>query len=197
MTAIQKYITTQTDRCRKEWFKEHKANIVGMNTLLATDPMLIINWQKPGTWTYGCRFIIHRRWLMVVGDIGEATFGWGQDITPDFLLSINFDYFLGKCQASPSGTKFEQWDRRVAFENFEQFINQDGMESLKNELGAEITLGTGEDEYKEIAREYYDKTGNAEVASELADFGKVPSVHAIGMFVGLQMALAQLKEKQV
>lgn len=53
----------------------------------------------------------------------------------------------------------------------------------------------GKDEWRAIAQDYCDATGDAEGASSISDMGVVPSVHAIGMFVGLQMAIAQLKSK--
>jgi hypothetical protein len=189
MNPVQRYTFEISERYREVHFKDHRATIIAP---LEDSPVAVINWQKPGTWNYGCRFIIHRRWLVVVGDIGEAVFEWGQDITPEFLLKINLDYFLGKCQASHNGRKFEGWNNQVALENSVRFFS-DGMESLRNELCAEFTLGTSKDEYEAVARVYYDSTGNAECASAISSFGIVPDSCAIGMFVGLQMALALLK----
>ncbi len=190
MTALQEYIARQTETCRKEWFKEHKANQIGGPGMFPD--CILINWQKPGTWTYGCRYILHRRWLIVVGDIGEAVFEWSQDLTPDFLLSINFDYFMGKCQASPSGKDFQQWDGRLAWLRFTESCQEDGMEAFKAAC-EDIDKASDKEDYERVAQEYYGSTGDAETAGMIASFGEAPSVHAIGMFVGLQMALAQLK----
>jgi hypothetical protein len=48
--------------------------------------------------------------LTVLGDIGEAVYEWGQDISLEFLASLDFGYFHGKCQASESGRDFDIWD---------------------------------------------------------------------------------------
>jgi len=100
--------TVQIDP-RIHWFKDHKAKILA-GPPLDDCPVLIINWQNPASWNYGCRFIIHRRWLIVVGDIGEAVYEWSEDLSLDFLASLDFAYFLSKCQASPAGKNFVQWD---------------------------------------------------------------------------------------
>mgnify|MGYP006921383536 FL=1 len=107
MTPEQKYIEDQMKECRERWFKDHAAKIIGIEEC-PEGCTTVISWQNPQSWNYGCRFIIHRRWLSIVGDIGEAVFEWSQDLTLDFLAGIDLHYFLGKCQASPEGNKFEQ-----------------------------------------------------------------------------------------
>ncbi len=139
----------------------------------------------------------------MIGDIGEAVFEWSEDLTLDFLASLNFDYFLGKCQASPAGKEFEQWDGRVAASNCAHRIkeieaqnlegNEDPATAHELELLSGLGVDSDKDEYNCAAKDYYDETGDAEGASSISDMGVVPSVHAIGMFVGLQMAIAQLK----
>lgn len=203
MSAKTDYIAQQQDTCRKEWFKDHTASIIAGSLTFET-PVLIIGWQKPDTWNYGCRFIIYRRWLCVVGDIGEATFEWNQDITPEFLGSLDFGYFMSKCEASPSGKDFEDWDNNVASRNVQERIaelrqstdladeDQRELEVLTEELLWDMT---DKDGARLGATDYFENTGDAEGASSLSTMGKVPSVHAIGMFVGLQMAIAQLTKK--
>lgn len=184
------YIEQQKRACETERFKDHKASS-DHDTIIGT----LINWQKPGTWNYGCRFIIHRRWLIVVGDIGEATFEWSEDLTLEFLAGIDFGYFLSKCRASEHGRKFEQWDAAVAYANIagaQAIYHTHGIDELEG-----IDRNSCKDDYEEAARACYDRTGDAESASSIASAGLVPSVHAIGMFVGLQMAIKRLKNPQV
>jgi hypothetical protein len=99
--------------CREEWFKDHKAVIIaGTSGDPATTSNMVIEWRKPTSWNYAIRFIIHSQWLCVVGDCGEATYQWSENITLKFLGSLNFDYFHGKCRASEVGSKFVQFDAR-------------------------------------------------------------------------------------
>lgn len=189
MTPKQQYIESQMKDCRERWFKNHKATEIIQHDKAAIS--VLIGWQNPGTWSYGCRFIIHRRWLCVVGDIGEATFEWGQDLTLDYLGSIDFGYFLSKCRASSNGRTFEDWNSNVAYSNIlstQAIMLQMGSDDLES-----IDRNSCRDDYDRAARACYDKTGDAEIASSISSCGIVPSVHAIGMFVGLQMAIAQLK----
>jgi hypothetical protein len=214
----KEYTDKQMAECRAGWFKEHKAtSLVDLRNDKCCEhdhnsdgdchqhptgvPVVrVINWQKPGSWTYGCRFIIHRRWLTIVGDIGEAVFEWSQDLTLEFLGSLDFGYFMSKCQSSPTGKKFNDWDNHVAWAELcahrcELKINFDRSDRWQKEMDLleELHEYSCKEDYNRVAQELYDETGDAETAGMVTDFGVVPSVHAIGMFVGLQMAIAQLK----
>lgn len=196
MNHTQNHITQQSERCRKEWFKDHRAKLTTPSVEIS-----VLNWANPKSWNYGCRFIIHRHWLCIVGDIGEATFGWSEDLTLEFLAQIDFGYFLSKCRASPEGRRFEQWDADVLelyrLERLSELKQRAGTDDEAEEDKAELEVlennsNCAKDEWDSAVRDYYDETGDAEGASSLASFGDVPSCHAIGMFVGLQMAIAQL-----
>lgn len=199
MNPKAQYVDQQSKVCREQWFKDHRATMLG-NPI--TPAARVISWENPKSWNYGCRFIIHRRWLCVVGDIGEAVFEWSQDITLEFLASLDFGYFHSKCQASNSGRDFEQFDGEVAWKNAGQYIEElralppeDRHEHYAEEMEVLDSLDQSscKDDYDTAARDIYDATGDAETASTVSDWGKVPSAHAIGMFVGLQMAIEQLK----
>ncbi len=198
------YIEKQKVACR-EWFKEHTATVIGNTSLtpLMGTAATILNWQKPASWNYGCRFIIHRRWLCIVGDIGEAVFGWGQDLTLEFLGGLDFGYFLSKCQASRSGGKFEQWHGDVAWLEAQAHVAElkampedDRPSDYDAELEriSELDKDSAREDYESAARDVWQSTGESEQAAAIHTCGMAPSVHAIGMFVGLQMAIAQLKE---
>lgn len=184
MNTPREYITQQTKRCREEWFKNHRASV-----LLKNEHATVIDWTKPGTWTYGLRIIIHRRWLIIVGDIEEATYEWGQDITPAFLSELNFDYFLGKCRAAASGRKFHTWNSRVAYANLQE---------SKRELGKrytglmEINAGTCREDFEQIVRREYENGLDPETCSSLIEGGLIPDPMAVGHFVAVQMAMKQL-----
>lgn len=193
MNPKSQYVEDQSKQCREHWFKDHVATTIVPVGVEETSSIQIINWQNPKSWNYGCRFIIHRRWLTVVGDIGEAVFEWGEDLTLEFLAALEFSYFLGKCRASDSGRKFEQWDATAAYTDIvttQAIYKVNGIDELEG-----IGPSSCRDDYDTAARACYDRTGDAEAASSIASAGLVPSVHAIGMFVGLQMAIKQLKSE--
>jgi len=187
------YIEHWKKICETEWFKNHEAVWIDKPASgIIGNHAAIISWQATASWNYGCRFIIHRQWLLVVGDIGEATFQWSEDITLEFLASLDFGYFLSKCQASPHGKKFEAWDGDVAYTNIDATQAIYRIHGI-NEL-EDIGRHSCRDDYERAARACYDRTGDAESASSIASAGMVPSTHAIGMFVGLQMAIKRLKQ---
>lgn len=199
MNPKSQYVEDQMQQCREHWFKDHVATTIVPVGVEETSSIQIIQWQNPKSWNYGCRFIIHRRWLCVVGDIGEAVFEWSEDLTLGFLGGLNFDYFMSKCQASPEGRSYESFDTDVAEQYRKMRIKELEEESDKGDDSAkELELlkensRLCKDEWRAIAQDYYDDTGDAEGASSISGMGVVPSVHAIGMFVGLQMAINQLK----
>lgn len=205
----RQYVEEQKRICQAEWFKDHKAQCQATGDIgkIVWSTSLLIHWQNPKSWNYGCRFIIHRQWLIVVGDIGEAVYQWSDDITLEFLAQLDFGYFLGKCQASEKGRDFSMWDSGVAEQKRSARIAEiktpsqpleEGEEEYPespeaDELEAlEELEGQPEDEFKAKAQDYYDATGDAEGAGDLSSMGKVPNCRAIGHFVGLQMAIKQL-----
>lgn len=172
--------------CREEWFKDHEAKLIlgpPKGDVLVT----IIEWQNPKSWNYGCRFIIYRQWLCVVGDMGEAVYQWGQDVDLKFLATLNFDYFMGKCRASPSGRRFRQWDHQLLKERIEEWRKR----NRDIELEADSAFS-----YADFQFILHDAINEGEVeleeASELSEMGYIPNVMCIGHFVGLQMAIKQL-----
>ena len=188
----QQYIAKQKDECAQIWFEKHRA--------LWSSPESI-RWQNPESWTFGCIFIIHRRWLTVIGDIGEAVYEWSQDISPHFLLSLDFGYFHRKCCASEVGTRFDMWNSEVASFYLAEKLQDlratppgDQSSDYKKELEIieDLVGNDGKQEFAEAAQNYYDATGDGEGASNISDMGTVPHARCIGHFVGLQMALKQL-----
>lgn len=194
MRTEKEYIETQIDDCRTRWFSDHRA------TLIQNPDVTIINWSRQGDWTYGCRFLIHRRWLTVVGDIGEAVYAWGQDVSMEFLAGLDFGYFHSKCEASETGRQFEQWAGDVAYTNIQHWLAQmdadcppnpdeDPLERLRT-----ISKNHPRDEVEEAVRETFNDGGlDSEDASMLYGSGLVPNCRCIGHFVGLKLALTHLK----
>ncbi len=184
----QEYLNRQKDICRLEWFKDHQASII-----LERPEITILRWEKPDNWNYGVRYIIHRRWLMVVGDIGEATYEWGQDITLKFLSEIDFHYFLGKCRSSESGKDFLTWDGEMAYQAIKDCLKQN-----KTYRGTHfdpikmIHSKVAKEEYEDAVRRCYEEGLEPEICSSLISDAFVPSCRAVGHFTGLQMAINQI-----
>lgn len=89
----------------KEWFSSHVASIPADRIFSNIEPY-VINWRSPDTGNYAMQFIIHRNYLVVLGDVGEAVYGWGQPLTLEFLKNCDWHYFAGKCVASETGRNY-------------------------------------------------------------------------------------------
>lgn len=193
-TPRQKYMEETARMCREEWFKDHKATVLA-GPPLDDAPVRIINWQQPGTWTYGVRYIVHRRWLCAVGDLGEAMYEWPQDLEEGFFERLDFGYFQSKCRASASGKDFEQFDARVGYEQALEWLAEQGGAADEVEIiRGMLDSNSSKEDIEEACQELYDINGDAELAGEVRRWFWVPHVSAVGIFVGLQAALAQLKE---
>ncbi len=179
--------------CREEWFKDHVAKVIGIQG----DPPYrpgVIEWKRPTSWNYGCHFIIHSQWLCVVGDLGEATYQWNESIDMQFLGSLNFDYFAGKCRASPSGRQFRTWSTDKAVSELQAECARDPKRKYAYH---DLIDHACEQESLMFALHRAHNDGSlgdidTETLSHLAGSGYIPDPMCVGHFVGLQMAIKQL-----
>ncbi len=186
------YIQRQMEECRQTWFKDHYPRL-----LSKTDATTVIEWSKPGTWTYGMRFILHARWLVVMGDIGEATYEWSETITPEFLRGLDFGYFRSKCRASESGKDFDHFDSEEGLKSLDDERDRIAFEDPRSATilaGLCVALKTCSciEEWEHVVRTLYEDgiIREAEDAAHFASLAVFPHPQQIGHFVGVQMALA-------
>lgn len=194
-------VKNQQERCKTEWFKNHKAEVITDETNQRGNTM-VVNFSAPNTWNYGCRLIIHRRWLIVVGDMGEAVYEWGEDLTLQFLNRIDFGYFYGKCQASEEGRRLTFWDATEAIESIKYYHKEYGEDNPKlgralNELLERVDRHTQRADFEEYLRRAYDEGHvDGEILSAIKSSGDQPHPRSIAHFVGLQMAIEQLTKNE-
>lgn len=203
MSKKHDYIESQMEICRHKWFSKHEVKCGASGDIfdLKWETALLFSWQNPASWNYGCRFIIHGRWLIIVGDIGESVFEWSDYITLNFLAGLDFGYFISKCRASDSGRDYSSWDSEIAAFSVAAFISESHREchaeSAPEPEWIDILRSIPKHTYKFEFEGYIrdaNKVGlDGHECSELIESGKVPSVHAIGHFIGLQMAIGFLK----
>lgn len=176
----------------KTWFDYPGAPHVAT---LRPDGWLI--WAKPNTGIYRVDYHCHGRYLIVVGDIGDAVFAWSQNVDWDFLASCSLDYFLSKCQASPSGRDFYQWSG-----DHMRAILADHLTDDEDGGTAKLTAAIEDGAHYHIddEQEWYAwvKDNTEHLGSDYGEWimnGRIASVHAVGIFEGLKLAVAQLKER--
>jgi hypothetical protein len=194
MSAISDFVLHQEKICREHWFKSHQATFIS-----ELPGALVILWRNPDSWNYGCRFIIHSRWLCVVGDIGEAVYEWNcernENLKLYFLAGCDFHYFHSKCQSSEHGRCFNDWDSSVGYKQAQKWLaSADSTETDDHlELIRGLTDQSSKEDFREAAKTFNDSVGDSELASMISEFGSVPSRRCIGHWVGLKMAREQLR----
>ncbi|MED4455925.1 hypothetical protein [Metabacillus fastidiosus] len=181
------------------WFSEHIA------TLTQHRDLQVLQWEKPGTNTYSCRYVFDGNKMYISGDIGEAVFWltWKADIHS--FNDIHVGYFEEKLTAYSGqrrdydGTKarqqLEDWrieliEEEVPFDidTFREMISAAESCSSKEEWA----LNCVNDEYSEFISEL-----EADYWEWIYNIGDKMPRRIIGYLVGLKMASKQLKEKSV
>jgi hypothetical protein len=93
----------------KSWFKDHTVKVENIN-----DNFQIIHWKNPESSMYYIKYIINNLTLIVIGDVGNAIYQWGEKINHKFLSLLDLNYFESKCVASPTGRFAREWDEDLS-----------------------------------------------------------------------------------
>lgn len=202
---MTEYYQKREKELRGQWFKDHVARLESYTTQVQLEPdkpsvtyqIQRLLWSKPGTNIYRCHFIIHNNTLLVHGDIGEAVYCWGENISVGFLAGLNLDYFAGKCCASEKGRHYTDWDADVAKAELADHFKEYPEEKAKLEgtvrWGSEL-ISSRDEWHHWLQDNGYDVFGDAwyEWAPSIGD---VIDWRCQGHLVGIQMAVQQLKAK--
>lgn len=187
------------ERIRETWFQDHKA------TLTEVGELQILDWQRPGTGNYYCRYIFDGRNVFISGDIGAAVFNLTWKAGIHSFNGIHIDYFEEKLAAYSGDRRNYSADKAVAAlkewrdelivdevefeqEDFEDMISAADNSSSKDEWAHSYVNG----EYSELISDL-----DSDYWEWIYDIGDEIPPRIIGYLVGLQMASKQLKEKSV
>lgn len=185
-----------------KWFAKHHASFA---FLPAADgegwPVHTLNWAKPGTGMYAIRYVIMGPVLMVWGDLDSAVYRWSQAITWQFLASCDLQYFAGKCEASPVGRTFEEYDRDDAFADFKNALRdraEAGYENPDPRLveDARRAIQNGRDEWQEWMRLDGHRVFGPDWYEWLPGLGMRTAQTCLAHLLGIKMAVAQTSKKE-
>ncbi len=187
----------------KSDFANHVAKIkyFGENGDLFTE----IIWKHPDHHYSEIRYVFRYGFLLVYGDLGEASYQWYPSVSPEFVADCTLDYMMEKCQASEKGR------------NFKEFSSEEAEKYLRWYLNYEAECGTKESHYEpisfeEVLKEYNIVEVDIGYAGEhehafvqfcydtFIDFegydgGHIYSIRAYHHWIGIKMAVEQLKEE--
>lgn len=184
-----------TKQIRDHWFKDHKA------TLTQHGDLQVLQWAKPGTSVYSCRYVFDGNKMYISGDIGEAVFWltWKADVHS--FNDIHVGYFEEKLQAY-SG-KRRDFDSDKAVQGLREWVRELKKKGRKYEHESMQELFEGARDCDSV-----DRWGHEVVNSHLNDFireldcdywewmyeiGSVMPARIEAYLIGLKMASEQLK----
>ena len=90
----------------QEWFQYHHADYYLYTESKTNSTITVINWRRPGTGNYAMQFMMTNNCVIVVGDVGDAIYGFGCNLTLEWLAKIDWHYFTNKCVASETGRDY-------------------------------------------------------------------------------------------
>lgn len=191
---------------RDNWFPDHVA------TLTQHGDLQVLDWKKPGTICYYCRFVFDGYKMYISGDIGEAVFDLTWKANVYSFNGISTDYFMEKMRAF-SDDRYDYDGKKAAsylkewleehIEDMEFNSEEDKEEFLENfnELIKDAECCDTEDRW---GYEYVNEKWSDFIPDEIdADYwewiyhiGRVTPHRILGYIVALQMASEQLKKAE-
>jgi len=187
---------SREERIKKD-FETHVSTITQYAKLDINDQgndIEVLTWKKPDSYNYMIRYIVSGNTLCVHGDLGEAIYQWSQNLTFEWLSKLDLQYFAGKCQASEVGRDFKEWDEHKALETLKQFEEEEYFKWEEfEEKGGEEAL-CDEREWEEWLRENGHEVMGDDFYEWAFGIGKTINTRCVYHFIGLQMAMKQIKE---
>lgn len=203
---------------KEDWFKEHIAEFEKLN-----DRISILDWSKPNSSFYYCRYVFDGSRLYVSGDIGEAVFRFTEKATLEGVSKYDLYYFHSKLSAF-CGDKYS-FDSDTAIETIKEYIEyaRENLDYEEDDDGEEIEANTDRNEEinnyiqalkelmiesktchnkdswdYEVNQKYDDLSDyDCDVSEWIFKAGNVIPNRIQGYLIGLQMALEQLNAKEV
>lgn len=183
---------------REYWFPEHKA------TLTQHGDLQVLDWAKPGTGTYWCRYVFDGNKMYISGDIGEAVFWLTWKANVHSFDDIHLGYFVEKLQAY-SGNRIDyngkkavqrlrEWktdldenEKEYDTEEFLELVDAAESCSSQDEWVHECVNGQFHELIKELDYDYWEW---------IYGIGNETPMRIRGYLVGLKMASEQLKNAE-
>jgi hypothetical protein len=181
----------------KSWFKKHRRqghwkDLGGSQVRPAIEYLC---WAEPGTCINQIVYRCTGNHLFVSGDLECAVYQWSDKVTLEWIAEhCSLDYFEQKCQASPRGHRYQQWDEDQACEFLNDHIeNDDGFHADENTKDDMLRALESQEQWNNWLWQYGDETLGVD-AWEFNSIGMRTDLCCLAHLVGLQMAFGKLKE---
>lgn len=184
-------------KIKEKWFSQHEAKLTQHGELQ------VLEWKRPGTGTYYCRYVFDGSKMYISGDIGEAVFWLTWKASIHSFDDIHVGYFEEKLAAysgerrdydgDKAVERLTEWKEQLIEEEaifdeeeFEDMIESARSCSNKNEWAYEYVNEKYHEFISELDNDYWEWIYN---------IGDMIPQRIIGYLVGLKMASEQLRVK--
>lgn len=186
-------------KIKEKWFSQHEA------TLTQHGELQVLEWKRPGTGTYYCRYVFDGNKMYISGDIGEAVFWLTWKASIHSFDDIHVGYFEEKLAAysgerrdydgDKAVKRLTEWKEQLIEEEaifdeeeFEDMIESARSCSNQNEWAYEYVNEKYHEFISELDNDYWEWIYN---------IGDMIPQRIIGYLVGLKMASEQLRVKAI
>lgn len=199
------YIEKAKNEIRNQWFENHV-----IKSIKGEEGFQEIIWGEPGTSMYQVRYVLTGNMVYLSGDLGIAAYSLTGPATLKELGQYDLSYFSGKLVASQRA-KYEFDDKlakKQIKEYFLEWCDVEGISKLNSddeELYDDLISATNEwsvpEHFNTAVYHIFQSTSSewfdSEMASSIANLGQRLSYSLISYWLGLQMIIEQVKEKEL
>jgi hypothetical protein len=181
----------------RSWFSSHEAKYS------LHGEIELLRWKKPASVIYSITYLRRNGTLFVDGDLGAATYKWGQCVDLEWISQCNLDYFANKCLAREGRHYIRQaydYDAYEAIEDIERIIKEHAKEAEEcgkpskpyvinyDDFGSEYELS------KWGEQNGYEILGDAWYEYEI---GKIIAISVRAHLLGIKMAMEYLRKTSI
>lgn len=189
------YLENEKEEIKHTWFHEHVVSIQG------EEGFQKIIFSKPTSNMYRINYVLSGNNIFISGDIGEAVYTLTCAATIENIKHFNLSYFTDKLSAS-SEVRWK-FNSSTAREQLNDFWKEYEMEKYEDEkairrgiLRAINESNSYENYQNYLLSVYHDTTVSGDDLDVVSEFGKEMPMRLIAYWVGLQMVIRQLEEKE-
>lgn len=184
------------ERIRNHWFKDHVAELTDLGGIQ------VLDWKKPGTGMYRVRYVFDGNMLYISGDVGTAVFWLTWKGHVHSFNDVYLGYFVSKLDAFSD----ERWEFNceTAVKRLREWLKDmkaDGIsydhDEMRDLFGDARNCGSCS-EWVEITHRYesFISKLDQDYWEWFYEIGREYPARLRGYLIGLQMASAQLKERE-
>jgi hypothetical protein len=181
---------------KENWFQNHTAKMSEFGDLK------VLEWND-GTFWSSIRYVLDNGKLYVTGDRGDAIFQFYSDVTFEKISGFALEYFAEKLTASSrEKVSFDSYEATKELRSWLNDLKEEGTEydhDLMKDLFNETRQCSSKEGWSHILNEnsYWMSELCSSLYEDFYNVGDTIPRYMEGFLIGLQMAMYQLKQKEI